>query len=98
MRFTLPIAERLNKEPTAYLVAEEQSINPTELLDLSYQTHPDCQIIFRTNAKPQSIPEDAHVLYLWNPSTELETELKTRYDITENVDKFPYLKRATSRL
>ncbi len=97
MRFTLPIAEHLNKEPTAVLVAEEQSINPTELLDLSYQTNPDCQLIFRSAVKPQPIPSAARILYLWNPSTELETELKADYDITDDVDKFPYLRRATKK-
>ncbi len=97
MRFTLPISEHLNKEQTAYLVAEEQSINPTELLDLSYQTHPDCQLIFRSQARPQPIPQDAQILYLWNPSPELETELRSRYDVTDDVDKFPYLKRATKK-
>ncbi|CAN5164495.1 hypothetical protein BH10CYA1_BH10CYA1_58100 [soil metagenome] len=94
MRFTLPIAEHLNREPTAYLVTEEQSINPTELLDLSYQTHPDGQLIFRSEAKPQPVPQDAQILYLWNPSAQLITDLRTRYDITDDVDKFPYLKRA----
>lgn len=97
MRFTLPIAEHLNNEPTAYLVAEEQSINPTELLDLSYLTHPDCRLIFRSEKKPQTIPIDAQILYLWNPSPQLEAKLISRYDITNDVDKFPYLKRATRK-
>ncbi|MBS1956200.1 MAG: glycosyltransferase family 39 protein [Cyanobacteria bacterium SZAS-4] len=97
MRFTLPIAEHLNKEPAAYLVTEEQSINPTELLDLSYQTNPDCQLIFRSAAKPQPVPDDAQVLYLWNPSPELMSALKERFDITDEVDKFPYLKKATRK-
>lgn len=99
MRFTLPIAEHLNKEPPAgaYLVAEEQSINPTELIDLSYLTNPDCPLVFRSETKPQQIPNDAQILYLWNPSQQLETELKAQYDITDEVDKFPYLKRATKK-
>jgi hypothetical protein len=97
MRFTLPIAEHLNKEPTAYLVAEEQSINPTELLDLSNQANQNSQLIYRSEGKPQPIPQDAQILYLWNPSPELETALRTRFDITDNVDKFPYLKRATKK-
>lgn len=94
LRFTLPIAERLNSEPTAYLVAEESSINPTELLDLSFQTHPDCQIIFRGTKNPQPIPEEAKILYLWNASDQLLSELRIRLNVVDNVDKFPYLKRA----
>jgi uncharacterized membrane protein len=94
LRFTQPIAQRLNKEPAAALVAEEQSINPTELLDLSYVVHPDCQLIFRNVKVPQPIPKNTETLYLWNPSSELEKELQPQYEITDNVDNFPYLKRA----
>ncbi len=94
MRFTYPIVERMNKENAAALVAEEQSINLTELLDLSYKLHPDCQLIFRTTAAPQPIPKTFQTLYLWNPSPNLEAELKSQYEITDNIDNFPYLKRA----
>jgi Dolichyl-phosphate-mannose-protein mannosyltransferase len=97
MRFTLPIAERLNREPTAFLIAEESSINPTELIDLSFQTHPDCQIVFRSLDNPQPIPESANILYLWNASEQLQAELKSHFDIIDNIDKFPYLKRATRK-
>ncbi|RTL40717.1 MAG: phospholipid carrier-dependent glycosyltransferase [Candidatus Melainabacteria bacterium] len=94
LRFTLPVAEHLNKEPSAVLVVEEQTINPTELLDLSFQTHPDCPIIFLSADKPQTIPAHSEILYLLNPSERLTTELSSKYEISDSVDKFPYLKRA----
>lgn len=97
MRFTLPVAEQLNKEPSAVLVVEERSINPTELLDLSFQTHPDCRIIFLSAERPQSIPDQDELLYLLNPSEQLTTELSSKYEISDNVNKFPYLKRASKR-
>lgn len=98
MRFTLPIAAHLNRDSTAYLVVEESSINPAEILDLSYQTQPDCTLIYRRINTPQPIPPDAKILYLWNPTEALQAELKSRYDITDDVDKFPYLKRAVQKI
>ncbi len=94
MRFTDPIVERMNKENATALVAEEQSINLTELLDLSYKLHPDCQLIFRTSNAPQPVAKAFQTLYLWNPTPELEAQLKSQYEVTDNIDNFPYLKRA----
>lgn len=94
MRFTLPVAARLNKDPSAALVADERSTNLTELLDLSYVVEPDRSLIFITQNQPQIIPSNFSTLYLWNPNEEFETSLRKSYKIIDNVDNFPYFKRA----
>jgi hypothetical protein len=88
------MAASLNRETDVVLVCEQQRINLPELLDLSCVINPETKLIFRTQEHHQPLPVVLKKLYLWNPSSDLETELSLSNYVISNVDGLSYLKLA----
>ena len=98
MRFTDLMATSLNREKDVVLVCEQQRINLPELLDLSIVINPETRLLFRDSKNPQPLPTTIKKLYLWNPSSDLETELsRCHYTVSNDVDDMPYLKLAVQK-
>ena len=95
LRYTRPIADKLNGESEPVIVCEQRRINVVEVLDLASVMNGDAKLLFLSKDNPQTVAVTNN-LYLWNPSPELEKQLADAgYSIEDLNQEVPYLKKAT---